>query len=156
MQRLEFVKRKICIIGYGNPLRRDDGIGAFVAENLRNAVGRSTRILAFQQLDPIALEEVQETDVIILVDATVEDLDRGIRWKRVRSERLRFSHTTHHMRPADFVGLLDALYHRTPETWVISVKGEDFGHGAGLTKKARERALRACEEIGQFLSRETD
>jgi hydrogenase maturation protease len=145
---------EICIIGYGNPMRRDDGIGAFVAERLRSAADRRTRILAFHQLDPLALDEVQEADVLILVDATIEDLDNGIRWNKVRSRKPQFSHTTHHMKPSGFVALLEWLYHRTPETWVVSVKGEDFGHGAGLTEKARKRALRACEEIGEFLSGE--
>lgn len=154
MQSAESGEREICIIGYGNPLRRDDGIGAFVAESLRSVADRRTRILAFHQLDPLTLEDVQEADVLILVDATVEDLEDGIRWNRVRSEKPRFSHTTHHMKPSVFVGLLASLYHRAPETWVVSVKGEDFGHGAGLTEKARERALRACEEIGEFISGE--
>jgi hydrogenase maturation protease len=144
-----------CIIGYGNPFRRDDGIGAFVAERLRGMLRHGTRILTFHQLDPVVLDEVQDSDLVVLVDATGEELGDGMQWDRVRPERSGFAHTTHHFKPSLLLSLLSSLQHRVPETWLVSVQGDDFGHGEGLTKEARARAVKACREIAGFISAKT-
>ncbi len=146
---------QVCIIGYGNPFRRDDGIGAFVAERLRGILRQGTRILAFHQLDPVLLDEVQDSDLVVFVDATVEQLVNGRQWGKVSPETRGFAHTTHHFRPSLFLSLLSSLYHKAPETWLVSVQGEDFGHGEGLTEEAQARALKACREIAGFISAKT-
>jgi len=141
-----------CIIGYGNPFRRDDGIGAFVAERVRTALGRKARVLTFHQLDPVVLDEVRDCDLVILVDATVENLGKGMRWRRVHPEGSGFSHTTHHFKPSLLLELLSSLHGREPETWLVSIQGDDFGHGEGLTRQARSRAARASREIAEFVA----
>jgi hypothetical protein len=37
----------------------------------------------------------------------------------------------------------------------VSVQGDDFGHGEGLTEETRARAVRACREIAGFISAKT-
>jgi hydrogenase maturation protease len=147
--------RQTCIIGYGNPFRRDDGIGVFVAERLRGMLPQGTRILTLHQLDPVLLDEVQGSDLVVFVDATGEQLVNGRQWGKVRPETRGFAHTTHHLKPSLFLSLLSSLYHKEPETWLVSVQGEDFGHGEGLTKEAQARALKACREIAGLISAKT-
>jgi hydrogenase maturation protease len=144
-----------CIIGYGNPFRRDDGIGSFVAARLRGILRQGARILAYQQLDPVLLDEVQDSDLVVFVDATIEKLGEGMKWDRVRPERSGFAHTTHHFRPSLLLSLLLSLHHKVPEAWLVSVQGEDFGHGEGLTREAQARAVKACREIAGFISAKT-
>jgi hydrogenase maturation protease len=144
-----------CVIGYGNPFRRDDGIGAFVAERLRGMLHPGNRILTFHQLDPVVLDEVQDSDLVVFVDATVEKLGNGMQWRRVRPERSGFAHTTHHFKPTLLLSLLSSLHQREPEAWLVSVQGDDFGHGEGLTEETRARAVRACREIAGFISAKT-
>ena len=69
------------IIGYGNPHRKDDGIGPYVIEHLSADFGKGTGIAlrSLHQLDPVLAEEVQGAEVLIFVDATVEPLERGLR-----------------------------------------------------------------------------
>jgi hydrogenase maturation protease len=141
-----------CIIGYGNPFRRDDGIGAFVAERVRTMLGREARILCFRELDPVVLEHMRDSDLVILVDATVESLGEGMEWRRVRPEGSGFGHTTHHFKPSLLLNLLSSLHDREPETWLLSIQGDDFGHGEGLTKEARARAVKACRQIADFVA----
>jgi Ni,Fe-hydrogenase maturation factor len=124
------------IIGYGNVYRRDDGIGPYVVQQLSHQLESTGKITfgSFHQLDPALAEELQEAEVLILVDATVEPLERGLRWTRVQPEQ--------------------ALYGRAPTTWLVSVQGEDFGHGEGLSLEAQEKAERASSEIVEFCLRE--
>lgn len=144
------------IIGYGNPLRRDDGIGPYVVEQLSADLGEGSGIVlrSLHQLDPVLAEEVQGAKVLILVDATVEPLERGLRWSRVTPKQDLSACDTHHLRPEGLAGLLESLYQRSPTTWLVSVQGNDFGFGEGLSREAREKAERASSEIVKFCCRE--
>jgi hydrogenase maturation protease len=143
------------IIGYGNRHRRDDGIGPYVVERLSADLGKGTGVAlrSLHQLDPVLVEEVQAAEILILVDATVEPLERGLRWTRVHAKPGDLC-DTHHLRPSVFAGLLESLYHRSPAMWVVSVQGNDFGFGEGLTLEAQEKAERASSEIVRFCLRE--
>ncbi len=144
------------IIGYGNVYRRDDGIGPYVVQQLSHQLESTGKITfgSFHQLDPALAEELQGAEVLILVDATVEPLERGLRWTRVQPEQQLSPCGTHHLKPSALAGLLEALYQRSPTMWLVSVQGEDFGHGEGLSLEAQEKAERASSEIVEFCLRE--
>lgn len=70
------------LIGYGNPLRSDDGLGWRVAEALRTQVeqqaateataqAQSLDIVTCQQLNPELAEAISRADLAIFVDAAV-------------------------------------------------------------------------------------
>ena len=148
--------RSTWIIGYGNPHRKDDGIGPYVVEKLSGDLGEGTGVTlrSLHQLDPVLAEETQGAEVLILVDATVEPLERGWRWTRIEPKQDFSACDTHHLRPEGLAGLLEALYQRSPAMWVVSVEGRDFGFGEGLSLEAQEKAERASSEIVQFCCRE--
>jgi hydrogenase maturation protease len=144
------------IIGYGNPFRKDDGIGPYVVDHLSADLGKGEDVAlrSLHQLDPVLAEELQGAEVLILVDATVEPLERGLSWTRVQPKQGLSSCDTHHLQPSVFAGLLGSLYQRSPAMWLVSVQGKDFGFGEGLSLEARERADRASSEIVQFCRRD--
>jgi hydrogenase maturation protease len=144
------------IIGYGNSHRRDDGIGPYVIQQLSHQLENAGKITlgSFQQLEPVLVDELQEAELVILVDATVENLEQGLRWTRVQPERNVSPWETHHLKPSMLLGLLEALYGRSPSTWLVSVQGGDFGFGEGLSLAAQEKAERASSEIVEFCLRE--
>jgi hydrogenase maturation protease len=144
------------IIGYGNRHRRDDGIGPYVVEQLSADLGEGTGIAlrSLHQLDPVLAEEVQGAEVLIFVDATVEPLERGLRWTQIQPRQDLSACDTHHLQPEVFAGLLESLYQRSPAMWVVSVQGNDFGFGEELSLEAQEKAERASAEIVQFCKRE--
>ena len=140
------------IIGYGNPHRKDDGIGPYLVERLSDELGEGAGVAlrSLHQLDPVLAEEVQTAEVLILVDATVEPLERGLEWTRVQPTQDLSACDTHHLRPEGLAGLLESLYQRSPAMWLVSVEGKDFGFGDGLSLEAQEKAERASSEIVQF------
>jgi hydrogenase maturation protease len=144
------------IIGYGNPQRKDDGIGPYVVEQLCRDLGRGTEfgLRSLHQLDPVLAEELQGAERLIFVDATVEPLERGLRWTRIRPQRELSPCGMHHLNPPVFAGLMASLYQRSPTMWLVSVQGNDFGFGEGLSLEAREKAERARSEIVSFCLRE--
>lgn len=67
------------IIGYGNPQRRDDGIGPYVANQLNTFMKhkKGVRILTLNQLEPDLLNKLRHADFIIFVDATMDEVEVG-------------------------------------------------------------------------------
>ena len=146
------------IIGYGNPQRGDDGIGPYVVSRIEEILGgeRGITLRTCHQLEPELVEELHDAQRIILVDATVHELEGGSQWMKVEPECEALPHITHHCKPSFLLGLLKLLYDACPEAWVVSVQGDDFGYCEGLTSMAQERAKRAVREIVHFVARENN
>ena len=141
------------IIGYGNPQRRDDGIGPFVVDRLKSVLKhkKGVHILALPQLAADLVEPLCEADRILFVDATIENLDGGQARTRIYPETRLLPYMTHHVRPSYLLGLIQALYHRSPPAWLFSIQGHDFGFGEGLSPGAEKSAEDVGGEILQFI-----
>lgn len=142
------------IIGYGNPQRRDDGIGPFIVNRLMGLLKdeRHIRLLALDQLEPDIVDKLQHAGIIIFVDATIHDSKRG--WDRIRIGPAEgaLPYLTHHVDPYFILALLQTLYHRHPQTWLVSVRGSDFDYGEGLAPEVEKIAEEVVLEILGFLS----
>jgi len=140
---------ELWIIGYGNPQRRDDGIGPYVVKKLFGMLGekKGIRFRAVHQLDPALAEELQHADWMVFVDATVDRLENGWVWGEIQPESGAMPYTTHQMDPSFLLRILESAYHRSPRTWLASIQGEDFGFGEGLSPEAETRAEKAVSEI---------
>ena len=141
------------IIGYGNPQRRDDGIGPFVVDRLKGVLKHKKEVglLALHQLAADVVEELYEADRILFVDATVENLEGGRAWSRIYPETQLLPYLTHHIHPSYLLGLIQDLYHRSPPAWLVSIQGHDFGFGEGLSTVAEKSAEDVNGEILQFI-----
>jgi hydrogenase maturation protease len=117
------------LIGIGNPLRRDDGAGAAVAE--RFAAHPGVRVLVAHQLLPEHVEELAGCERVVFADACVNA-------DRVRFERLTPSACMpslgHTGDPSWLLALCEALHGRSPEGWLLSVRVDDLGIGEGLSQ----------------------
>ncbi|MEM2983413.1 MAG: hypothetical protein QXH17_09670, partial [Candidatus Bathyarchaeia archaeon] len=52
------------------------------------------------------------------------------------------------------LGLLKSIYRKMPRSWLISIQGEDFDFGEGLSVLAEERAEKVASGIYSFLENE--
>jgi hydrogenase maturation protease len=146
--------RSLWIIGYGNPQRRDDGLGPYVInlleERLEGRPGIET--LALHQLVPELVEDLKNAGRVLLIDAALEATPPGWRWRNVEPELISWPSLSHGVSPGVLLGLLQSFYEKTPETWLISIQGEDFDFGEGLSPEAEERACKVVEEIVKFVN----
>lgn len=144
------------IIGYGNPDRRDDGCGFHVASRLESMLREreSVTVRSMHQLDPVLAVELGEADQVLFVDASVENREKGVEWRRVVPEQGVLPAMTHHLKPSFLMGLVHAIEGRCPEAWLVSVQGEDFGIGEGLSPSTEWLAEQAIEEVLAFVAGE--
>jgi hydrogenase maturation protease len=150
------VPRPFYLVGFGNQSRRDDGLGPWVARKLaRETRGRTgIHCLFYHQLTPELAEDLAEAGTVVLVDVTVEHLPAGRSWHRVEPEPWPASALTHRVTAGYILWIMKEVYHRQPLTWLISVQGEDFGFGTGLSPQAGARARVVVEELAGILSKE--
>jgi hydrogenase maturation protease len=141
------------IIGYGNPGRRDDGFGFHVASQLRARFGdrESITIRSLHQLDPTLAEELGKADEVVFVDASVEEHEGSVAWRKVLPEQGMLPPMTHHLKPSFLMGLVRMIEGRCPEAWLVSAQGEDFGVGEGLSPSAEKMAEQAAEEVASHV-----
>lgn len=145
----------ICIVGFGNRQRRDDGIGPFIVERLKamNTMPEKLRFMVAPQLTLDLVDDLRSADAIFFVDATISPLEKGWRFEKIVAES-RMSHfQTHHLSPAFLMGLLETLFNRKPMSMLVSVQGEDFGFDEGVTTLARKRADEAVSQIVEAVLR---
>lgn len=137
------------IIGIGNSQRRDDGIGPFVAERLRQIFcgRRDIHIRAQQALDPVLLEDLKDAVRVVFVDATAQRLSAGWIWTLVEPRDGSGPFEAHDLQAPALLALLQTWYNRSPDAWMVAIQGEDFDVGEGLSPEARHRAVRVVEEI---------
>jgi len=147
--------RTCWIIGYGNTRRRDDGIGPCVVDRLKPLVRNTegVHLLAVPQLAADLVGELYKADRILFADATVADVAGGWSWCKVCPETHSLPYLTHHASPAYLLGLVRALYHRSPRAWLLSIQGYDFGFGEGLSREVEKRIGDVSQEILQFIEK---
>lgn len=158
MDRMPTLSFPVRIIGYGNPQCRDDGIGAYVVAKLDAMMGEmlenrgDIQTVAVHQLGPELVEELKSASSILFVDASMQPIKGGWQWTRVAPESRHLHHLLHHFNPGLLLGLLGSIYHHNPETWMVSIEGDDFDFGEGLTPEAENRACKVVAEIVKVLT----
>ncbi len=115
------------VIGYGNPLRGDDGLGWEVAGRLAaSQADESVAIMAVHQLTPELAEPVSRADTVIFVDASYEGQPGTWRWDEVEPGPAAADPLGHHFSIPGLLAYARAVFHANPRAFVISVAAESF------------------------------
>jgi hydrogenase maturation protease len=128
------------IIGYGNPLRGDDGVGPRAAELLADGGGAipsplpdGAQVRVCHQLTIELAPQIAGADRLILIDALATGEPGSIQQYILTPAIPESASLTHHI---DAQGLLSAaqlLYGHAPETMLFTVSGGSFDCGETLT-----------------------
>jgi hydrogenase maturation protease len=139
------------IIGYGNPLRGDDGLGWHVAERLRATIhDPDVEILTLHQLTPELMEPISRASRVIFLDARAGPVPGEIRERTIEAQAAAGAAFTHHATPAALLAGAQALYGHAPQATLITVTGADFSLSDQLSPEVWKQidsvvaACRAC------------
>ena len=139
----------ILIIGYGNPIRGDDGVGHYIADILKGKNIPGAEIITAHQLHVELLETAVLFDKVILVDASQTSRDVG--FGRIQASFDPFLNSSHHLTPGMFVRLAQTIYFKDIEVYLCSVRGENFDMGSTLSPRVMSRSKKAVKLICSFL-----
>lgn len=148
------------IIGYGNPLRGDDGLGWHAADRLTDILHETkARVIACHQLAPELAEPVSRAGLVIFIDAErLRPAGRLFR-RRIRPAAAPPAAFSHHLTPAGLLGWAKAMYGSYPQAMVFSVSGESFSFGEKLSPAVsavlRELTEQVCDLVRRREKRDT-
>ena len=143
---------RLLIIGYGNPLRGDDGIGPAAADRLRNFWGnQSIDIVSLHQLTPELAEPISMAERIVFIDAAVGPVAGSILEREIDPGELPRVFT-HHATPAGLLAMARSLYGRAPHATFLTVTGAQFDLGAGLSQPAEAAVSAVVERLSSALA----
>jgi hydrogenase maturation protease len=126
------------IIGYGNPLRGDDGFGWHAAVRLQELIrDEGVEILAVHQLTPELMEPITRARRVIFIDAAVGEDPGTMTVAPLAVAGGPAPAFTHFATPAALLEGAQSLYGARPEALLITVVGLDFELGEQLSEPVR-------------------
>lgn len=124
------------IVGYGNPLRGDDGAGRVAAERLGG--------VSVHQLTPELAERIAAADTVIFLDADVNLPPGEISVKRLAGAAAQLDH---HAGPEGLLHLARMVYGKEPKAFLIGMGGENFDLREGLSAAAEHSVELALKTV---------
>ena len=126
---------RLLVIGYGNPLRSDDGLGWMIAKRLAKRIGKSATVLTVQQLTPELAEPVSMADLVIFIDACYEGAPGSWQCETIQGALAPSQTFAHHLTPATLLIYARAVLTAEPAALLVSVAGGSFEYGQNLSPR---------------------
>jgi hydrogenase maturation protease len=122
------------IVGYGNPLRGDDGVGPAVARAFADELAiDGVDAIACHQLTPELAERFAAAARVVLIDAAAGRDAGAVSVIRLQPHPAPSSTLGHHVEPAELLRLARTLYGRSPEAYLVTVGAGSLELGEGLS-----------------------
>jgi hydrogenase maturation protease len=142
----------VLLIGYGNDLRRDDGLGPAVVRAFSGRPG--LEVIEAHQLLPEHIEAAAAATMVILVDAAVDIAPGEVRSQRVEptaGEGPLFD--LHELDAAGLITAASTVYGRAPEAWLVTVGVADVKFGEELSPEVEAAVPEAVAAIEDLIAR---
>jgi len=138
------------IIGYGNELFGDDGIGPLIAKVIQRWRLPCVQSLAVHQLTPELAEPIANSRLAIFVDTCINSLYNQVQVQSLLPSPLNYTHT-HSSDPQSLLTLSQFLYGNCPSAWLVIVPGEKFQLGDPISPLGKKAIGIALNKITQKL-----
>lgn len=138
-------KIKVIVIGIGNDLRGDDGIGKEFIQNF-NFEDVDKFYVPFLDIDIV--EKVKEYDIVIFVDASVKE--DSFKLSKIEKDKSK-SVFSHYLSYKDVIALVNNFYNPNTCGYILEIGGQDFDYKNCLSNKAKDNVQKALKFLKRFL-----
>jgi hydrogenase maturation protease len=148
---------QILVIGYGNTLRGDDGVGYQIAETVTEWQMPQVRSIAVHQLLPELAAAIADVDIVMFIDAiaVINSLPANINITPLAPDP-EATFSTHVITPQLLLSLTQRLYSKTPDAYLLTIPVIDFTLGNTLSpiadrgKNLALHYLKSTLRVGHF------
>ena len=148
--------RGTLIVGYGNRLRADDGLGWRAIELLtddRRVAG--ARLLARHQLTPELAADFAEAALVVLIDADAGAPPGQVTVRQVVASPAGGPLLSHHIDPPTLVALSHELYGHVPTVYVVGVGALSLGEGDRLSLEIEAAMPQLLDTVAEIVAGRT-
>ena len=139
---------RVLVLGYGNPGRRDDGLGAALAERVQALALQGVTVETDYQLSPEHAHTAAAHDVVVFVDAATDvdgDAPFYLRPVGPAPAGRSFSHS---LSPQAVLALAEQCFGAKPRGWLLGIRPVDLeSFGEGLTPQAEANLAAALAAL---------
>ncbi len=139
------------IIGYGNPLRGDDGAGPLLAGKLAEQLSAAqAKIIIAHQLTPELALEIAAAKIhsVLFIDATREQSTAVDIFPLIPDAN---GSCGHQVAPQLLLQLAEQLYDRAVPGWLLTITGEDFSFTEQRSAAAEKNSTAAFRHAIEFI-----
>lgn len=131
----ETQRARLLVLGWGNPSRGDDGLGAaFIGEALRVD---GVELLVDYQLQPEHALDLVGRDEVLFVDASTSGAEPFEVFELTPGPNVTVS--THHVSPGALLAVFERVTGKPPpRARLLAIRGWQFGLGEHLSERARQ------------------
>jgi hydrogenase maturation protease len=148
--------KKILIVGYGNSLRGDDGLGPLIAQQIADRPEPASvriRVVRLPQLDISLVSDMKDADTVIFVDARHDEDENPVVVKSVTPQAsVAFGgHSTHCLGVDTLVTIIRDWYDTRQQCFLVMPKGYDFSIGDNISFQGMQAADSAINKIDNLI-----
>lgn len=144
-------ERRIVVLGYGNPGRRDDGLGPALASAIEALALPGVSVEEAFQLNIEDAATLAAHDGALFVDASMASAEPFEFRRAAAAPSIAF--TSHAVEPESVLAICEEHFDPAPEAWVLAIRGYDFSLGEGLTPQAERNLEDALSFVQDLLQR---
>ena len=138
----------VLVIGYGNTLRGDDGVGPKVAEAIAALNLPGVQTLACPLLTPELADPISQAEKVIFVDAAV-DAPKEVQWRRLEPNESS-QIMAHAADPRTMLALARDVFGHVPEAWWLTIPAVELGFQEEFSTAVQRDFLVAVKKIQTF------
>ncbi|MDZ7755106.1 hydrogenase maturation protease [Rhodohalobacter sp.] len=132
------------LIGIGNGSRGDDALGWLFLNDIEGKDPGRFDLEYRYQLQVEDADIISKYERVLFVDATEELIPKGYALKKCEPARS-YYFSSHLQSPEAVLYLCETLYRKTPEAYVLPIKGYRWELGEPLSNKASNHLQRALD-----------
>ena len=136
---------QLLVIGYGNELRRDDGVGAKVAGAVAKWNLPGAQAIACHQLTPELTDAIASAEHVVFVDATL-GISGSVQSREIQPDE-NSQIMTHATNPSSLLALAKQAFGRCPTASWLTIPIQDVDFGEELSPLACDGFNVALEKI---------
>lgn len=143
----------VLVIGYGNTLRTDDGLGWYAAERLADDPRLDgATVIGRHQLTPELALDVSRAALVVFVDASHGPPAGAVTIEAVPRTGSSAAPSSHRLTPASLVALAGELYGRTPDVILVGVGVASLDHGDRLSPVVEASLARVVDAVAELVA----
>jgi hydrogenase maturation protease len=142
------------ILGYGNPLRSDDGVGWKAAAALeRQLSSADLLVVSSHQLTPEMAETISRCSRVLFLDAAHTGSPGEIRMEPVRRDpSAHVDDVSHQLSPSALLELAYRLFEAEPEATLLTLTGENFEFGEHFSSTVEQLWISYLDRARSWVS----
>ncbi len=142
------LKANVLIIGYGNTLRGDDGVGPRVAEAIGNLCLPGVYTLICPLLTPELADPISRVEKVVFVDAAVDALQE-VQWRKLQPNETS-QIMAHAADPRTMLALARDIFGHVPQAWWLTIPAVDMGFSEEFSPAVQRDFDVAVKKIQDF------